>query len=314
MKHLDLFSGYGGFKLACEKYGIETIGFSEVDKYACAVLKYRFPSIKNYGDVTRVSAKELPDVDLITGGSPCQDLSTAGKRAGLDGARSGLFFHFVRLIRELGPRYFIWENVKGALSSNQGWDFARVQIEMVEAGYDLQWIVLNSKDYGVPQNRERIFVVGARKGCGQEILRLQEGTEATLGELTAGQSQGYRVYGPELAISLASQAGGVGAKTGLYMVNDLSRKHPMRYADHVGTLRTQNRGNGPGLACHKGVRKLTPLECERVMGIPDNWTQYGMFDGETKEISDTQRYKMCGNGVVPQCVYPLVEAIEEEIS
>ena len=170
MKHLDLFSGYGGFTIPASKYGIETINFSEIDKYATAVLEYRFPNIKNLGDITKIKPEDLPSIDIITGGSPCQDLSVAGKGAGLDGARSGLFFHFIRLIKEKQPTYFVWENVKGALSSSKGWDFATVQIEMEQAGYDVWWQVINAKDFSVPQNRERIFAIGIRKGSGREIL------------------------------------------------------------------------------------------------------------------------------------------------
>lgn len=164
MKHLDLFSGYGGFTIPATKYGIETIGFSEIDKYASSLLNYHYPNIKNYGDITKIKAEDLPTVDIITGGSPCQDLSVAGKGAGLNGERSGLFFHFIRLVKEKQPTYFVWENVKGALSSQGGWDFARVQIEMEQAGYDVWWQLINAKDFGVPQNRERIFAIGFRKG------------------------------------------------------------------------------------------------------------------------------------------------------
>ena len=169
LRHFDTFSGYGGFTISAQKLGWETVGFSEVDKYANAVLEYNF-NIKNYGDITKIKGEDLPDVDIITGGSPCQDLSVAGKGAGLDGGRSGLFFCFINLIKEKQPMYFVWENVKGALSSSRGWDFARVQIEMEQAGYDVYWQVLNAKDFGVPQNRERIFAIGIRKGSGREIL------------------------------------------------------------------------------------------------------------------------------------------------
>jgi len=200
MKHFDLFSGYGGFTLALqrvyeasitisrnrcsrpehggssqgllqggalstvEESSFTTIGFSEIDKYASAVLKYHWPNTKNYGDITSIDWSEVPDFDLLTGGSPCQDLSIAGKRAGLGGKRSGLFYEFMRAVKEKKPKYFIWENVKGALSSNNGRDFGSVVNEMAEAGYSLWWQVLNAKDFGVPQNRERIFVVGFRDG------------------------------------------------------------------------------------------------------------------------------------------------------
>lgn len=214
MKHLDLFSGYGGFTIPAQKYGIETINFSEIDKYATAVLKYRFPSIKNLGDITKIKPEDLPTVDIITGGSPCQDLSVAGKGAGLDGERSGLFFHFIRLIKEKQPTYFVWENVKGALSSQGGWDFARVQIEMEQAGYDVWWQVLNAKDFGVPQNRERVFAIGVRKGSGREILFEQRESRQNPKQIIEG-SQGSRVYDDTMAVSQKALGGGQGAKTGL---------------------------------------------------------------------------------------------------
>jgi DNA (cytosine-5)-methyltransferase 1 len=213
MKHFDLFSGYGGFTIALNNiYGISneveqrrcgqekdeletslplpssqsnerqsaaTIGFSEIDKYASAVLKYHWPNTKNYGDISKINWSEVPDFDLLTGGSPCQDLSIAGKRKGLEGARSGLFYEYLRAVKEKKPKYFIWENVKGALSSRSGWDFAAVINEMAEAGYSLWWQVLNAKDFGVPQNRERIFVVGFRDRPAPEVFFEREDGERT---------------------------------------------------------------------------------------------------------------------------------------
>jgi DNA-cytosine methyltransferase len=195
MKYFSLFSGVGGFELAINnvygdnrgllqgtttdnirevqpinqsrQVGATCVGFSEIDKYAISVYQYHYKNHKNYGDITTIDWKSVPDFDLVVGGSPCQDLSVAGKQKGLSGERSGLFFEFVRCLKEKQPTNFIWENVKGALSSSSGWDFARVQIEFSEAGYDCEWQVLNAKDFGVPQNRERIFVVGTRKDIGQ---------------------------------------------------------------------------------------------------------------------------------------------------
>jgi DNA (cytosine-5)-methyltransferase 1 len=170
MKHFDLFSGYGGFSIACERNGIETIGFSEIDKYASAVLKYHYPNITNYGDITKIDWQQVPDFDLLTGGSPCQDFSIAGKRRGLAGSRSSLAWEFIRGLRDKKPKYFIWENVKGVMSSRGGWDFGNILTAFSESGYSLWWQVLNAKDFGVPQNRERIFVVGFRDGSPREVF------------------------------------------------------------------------------------------------------------------------------------------------
>ena len=125
MKYFSLFTGAGGFEQGLPE-DWECIGFSEIDKYANAVLRYHYPNVINYGDITRIEWEKVPDFDLLVGGSPCQDLSLAGKRKGLEGKRSGLFFEYVKALERKKPDYFIWENVKGALSSNQGWDFAEV--------------------------------------------------------------------------------------------------------------------------------------------------------------------------------------------
>jgi DNA (cytosine-5)-methyltransferase 1 len=226
MKHFDLFSGYGGFTIALERAGIKTVGFSEIDKHASSILKYHWPKIKNHGDIAKIKTEELPNFDILTGGSPCQDLSIAGKRKGLAGERSGLFKEFIRILRAKKPKYFVWENVKGALSSEAGWDFAEVINQMAESGYNLWWQVLNAKDFGVPQNRERIFVVGFRKECSREIFfnkrdekkgnavyaigtKNRQGNGNYLREITKKASQGYRVYDTKgIATTIASQAGG----------------------------------------------------------------------------------------------------------
>ena len=404
MKHLDLFSGYGGFTIPARKYNIETIGFSEIDKYACSVLNYHYPNIKNYGDITKIKAEDLPTVDIITGGSPCQDLSVAGKGAGLNGERSGLFFHFINIIEKKQPMYFIWENVKGALSSSKGWDFARVQIEMEQAGYDVFWQVINAKDFGVPQNRERIFAIGIRKGSGREILFEQ--ISAGQNTKTNRKVKSARKFGssgsfhsPDEIVSTLTQSMGtggnnvpmtIGAKTGLYAV-DLCTQGPATFTENVRTIKarynagiTNRKGDNSGVivhnlqprspnrpsllknknaggsghlqredgvtytvdtGCTQGVavpvltpdrenkrqngrrfkedgdpsftitgqdrhgvfngmriRRLTPTECERLMGLEDGWTAKGIIDGKEVDISDTQRYKLCGNGVVVNCV------------
>ena len=175
MRYFSSFTGAGGFDLAVPK-DWECVGFSEIDKYANMVLKYRFPDVKNYGDVNAIKWEEIPDFEILFGGTPCQDLSLAGKRKGLAGERSGLFFKFVEALKAKKPKYFVWENVKGALSSNKGWDFAEVLNQFSEAGYSLWWQVLNAKHFGVPQNRERIFIVGFRDRSPSEVFFEPEGS------------------------------------------------------------------------------------------------------------------------------------------
>ena len=339
MNHLDLFSGYGGFTISAQKQGWDTVNFSEIDKYATAVLKYRFPDIKNLGDITKIKPEDLPVVDIITGGSPCQDLSVAGKGAGLDGGRSGLFFCFINLIKEKQPMYFVWENVKGALSSSKGWDFARVQIEMEQARYDVFWQVINAKDFGVPQNRERIFAIGIRKGSGREILFEQIGSSQdtkTQQQVSSTIHAGYYKQGGRdqqyvkkivdtghegtnifstdgIAPTQKALGGGQGAKTGLYAVGSFGKKDGFVEKEESPTISStyykgvQHNQGEPAVAIPNSkegmrIRRLTPVECERLMGLPDGWTSKGIIDGKEVDISDTQRYKMCGNGVVVNCV------------
>lgn len=312
MTHLDLFTGYGGFTISAEKLGWKTVGFSEIDPYAIRVLNLHYPDIKNYGDITKIKSEDLPTVDIITGGTPCQDMSVAGKHTGLNGKRSGLFFHFIRIVREKQPRYFIWENVKGALGSNRGWDFARVQIEMEQAGYDVQWQVVNAKNYGVPQNRERIFAIGIRRGYFRKILFEQRESRQNIKKIIDTGHDGTNIFSTEgIAPTQKAMGGGQGAKTGLYAVT-IEKHHGSlrRFISQTifGALTASYykgiRGAGrPAVLHNQRVRRLTPLECERLMGLEDEWTGVG--------ISDTQRYKLCGNGVVINCVDYILNLIDK---
>jgi len=204
----------------------------------------------------------------------------------------------MRAVREKRPKYFIWENVKGALSSNSGWDLCEVFNEMAEAGYSLWWQVLNAKDFGVPQNRERIFVVGFRDGSPREVF-FERGDDQPYLEQDTSQSE--RI----LKSPIRSQ----GDKPTIY--DDYNSK--MRTDDLTCSL-TTNCGakaerNGMKVVADNRIRRLTPTECERLMGLPDGWTSKGIIDGKEVEISDSQRYKLCGNGVVVNVVEEILRNI-----
>ncbi len=186
MRYFSLFSGVGGFELALRPH--ECVGMSEINTHASAVLRYRFSHTKNYGDITKINWPDVPDFDLLVGGSPCQDMSVAGKRAGLAGERSGLFFQYVKALKAKQPRHFIWENVKGCLSSNGGRDFANILLAFSEAGYSFSWQLLNARNFGVPQNRERVFVIGTRgKSVGEVFFEPGDAKKDT-GELSVSHS------------------------------------------------------------------------------------------------------------------------------
>ena len=185
MNHLDLFSGIGGFSLGLKLAGVEPkwIGYSDIDKYANQVFKRRFPNAKELGSIIDIRPDELPKIDLVTFGFPCQDLSIAGKRGGLKANRSSLFFKAIEIIRHKKPKYFVFENVKGLFSSNGGQDFLLILRAISDIGYDGQWQLLNTRWF-LPQNRERVYFVGHIRGesrpkvfpigeDGKEVKKLQ---------------------------------------------------------------------------------------------------------------------------------------------
>ena len=182
MKVVSLFAGVGGFDLAAQRAGFEIVGQVEIDKKCQEVLRRRFPEALLHDDVTTATqwAKEndlIGQVDIVCGGFPCQDVSVAGKRAGISGERSGLFYDAIQFAREVKAHTIILENVPGLLSSNEGRDFGVVISEMADAGYShIEWRVLDSQFFGVPQRRRRVFIIGSsRNPSGTPILIEREG-------------------------------------------------------------------------------------------------------------------------------------------
>jgi DNA (cytosine-5)-methyltransferase 1 len=181
---VSLFAGVGGFDLAMERNGVDVVANVEIDKQCQKVLAKHFPNAKQFSDITDVKGSDLiaagfkPSRGIITGGFPCQDLSVAGKRRGLAGERSGLFWEIARLIEETQTEWFILENVPGLLTSNKGRDFGVVIGTMADLGYSLAWRVFDAQHFGVPQRRRRVFIVGRRAGnplSAAEVLFKSEG-------------------------------------------------------------------------------------------------------------------------------------------
>lgn len=230
MKFVDFFAGIGGIRLGLEQAGHECVGFCEWDKYARTAYKAMYDTEGEWEshDVRATKPYDIPDADLWCFGFPCQDISVAGKQKGLqEGERSGLFYEIMRLLagrrKEDRPRWLLIENVKNLLSIGNGFDFARLLLEVGEYGYSLQWQVLNSKDFGVPQNRERVFIAGYLGNIrGREVfpLRPADGENpCELNETTQGVADAQRIYdGSGLARTLKGESGGQGGKTGLYAV------------------------------------------------------------------------------------------------
>lgn len=227
MKFIDFFSGIGGFHTGLEKAGMKCIGWCEFDKFAQASYRAMYDTDNLWfgDDVTKVKGKNLPKADLWTFGFPCQDVSIAGKQKGIkEGTRSGLFYEIMRLIDECEenkPKWLVCENVKNLLSIDGGGGFLTVISEMAERGYSIEWGVYNSKNYGVPQNRERVYIIGySGKECIGKLLPNPRENTTTLKQVVGG-SQGMRVYDPDgTSCTLSAQGGGMGAKTGLYTITE----------------------------------------------------------------------------------------------
>lgn len=265
---LDLCSGIGGFRLGLETAGHKCVGYCEFDKFARASYEAMYDTEGEWfaDDVTKLRPEDVPYADIWCFGFPCQDISIAGKQKGLSGKRSGIYYNIIDLVKGKEesdkPTYLLAENVKNLLSVNAGFDFATVLSEMDEAGYDTRWQVLNSKDFGVPQNRERVFLIANLRSRGRrKILPVTGENGGTLKEVIGGM-QGYRVYDPEgIAVTLGANGGGMGAKTGLYFFDKtLENPHVTEGARCLTSGYTA--GVTKGRACNSGVLEahavLTP--------------------------------------------------------
>ena len=369
MKLISLFDGIGGFPLAwCHVTGQAPADLqyqsSEIEPFPMAVVRQRFPNVEELGDVTGIQGDGLRSADdhIITFGSPCQDLSVAGRGAGLAGERSGLYHEAMRLVRDIRPRYFIWENVAGAFSSNNGDDFARVLQSIADIGdYEAVWTTLDAQWCGVPQRRRRIFLLGVRDGipagadifsfgrrstevCRSKVQLIRDsrsrnhptsgeagqGTAADAGGgFTAGSFGGYepgvgtlRSGGGDLgggsetlavtcgAYPLANpspldaEGGATSDKRQIVAAGSFYRKVNYGHYANDGTsaaLCESDYNNNTDLITHAApvapvIRRLTPVECLRLQGFPDDW-----FEG-VPGYSDTKAYRAVGNSVAIPCV------------
>ena len=263
-----MFAGIGGFRAGLTNAGgFECIGHSEIDKYADAsyrALHRPKESEVFYPDARAIEPNSMPDFDLLCGGFPCQSFSLAGKRRGFEDARGTLFFELARIAAAKRPRYLLFENVPGLLSHDKGKTFARILGTLCELGYIVEWMVLNSKDFGVPQSRRRVFIVGyLDERCAGQILPYREANPKTLVQI-AGKAQGSRIYeSTGIACTQTAGAGGMGGKTGLYFI-DMCKGAPniTKYARCVKARQnnglTNHKGESSGVLKLEACAVLTP--------------------------------------------------------
>lgn len=379
MNFIDLCAGIGGIRLGLEQAGHTCVGFCEFDKFALQSYKaiHNTEGEWEAHDITKVTDDEIRElsatrtIDIVCGGFPCQAFSIAGKRRGFADTRGTIFFEVARFISIIRPRYFICENVKGLLSHDKGRTFATILSTLSELGYYVEWQVLNSKGFGVPQNRERVFLIGHLGTTSGRAVFPVAGADGEnpckLQEITHGVADAYRVYDHNgLARTLKSEGGGLGAKTGLYTNSsnvvitgiDLTTNNPKqteiarciqarynkgystREAECTGVMISYvsppgkdgvsiiqrahgfNTGGEKGLAPavtansyhennllkqHIRIRKLTPRECWRLQGFPDEYFDRAKAAG----ISDTQLYKQAGNAVTVNVARVIGERLKE---
>ena len=165
IRYFSMFSGIGGFEYGLQqsKHDFKNVGYSEIDKYAVSIYEKHYPNHTNYGDATKINTEDLPNFDFLVGGFPCQSFSIAGRREGLNDTRGTLFFEIARILKDKEPKCFLLENVRNLLSHDKGNTFKTIIRVFSEIGYDVQWKVYNSRNHGVCQNRERIFIVGLHR-------------------------------------------------------------------------------------------------------------------------------------------------------
>lgn len=307
-KFIDLFAGIGGFRIALESFGAQCVYSNEWDRYAQETYQMNFGEIPD-GDITKINEKTIPDHDILCAGFPCQTFSISGRQQGFEDSRGALFFDVARIVKEKMPKVVFLENVKNFATHNGGNTLNVVKNTMLQLGYNFYYSILNSVDYGIPQNRERIYMIGFRKDIDDQTFAFpkpfklkkfvedflltndevrdliieredlvlndkaknNENYTKTLRVGTVGKGgQGERIYSPKgVAITLSAYGGGIFAKTGGYLINEKTRK-------------------------------LHPRECARIMGFPDSFKLNSNYN---------QAYKQLGNSVVIDVLQFITEQI-----
>jgi DNA (cytosine-5)-methyltransferase 1 len=308
VRYLSLFSGIGGFELgldmAGEELGIDfrCVGYSEIDKWALRTYERHFDH-RALGDVTQIEPAALPEYDLLVAGFPCQPFSAAGDRLGFDDARGTLFFDVARILQHSRPRHFILENVPGLLGHGFGQTFSTIIGVLTRLGYCVEWQVLDSQDHGIPQSRQRVFLVGHLGGLPQRPV------------FPIGDNVGRKVDGDPKRSRYGDRVfDGAVEDTGMMaLVRSRQREGVVWTARSTVTVIDAHYGSGPGYAGNRTqagrvdggvlrIRQLTPLEAERCQGLPDNWTE-----GHSR----TQRFRQTGNSVVPKVVSSIILRLYE---
>ena len=387
MKFLSVCSGIEAVSVATANLGWEAVGFSEIEPLPCSVLAERFPHVPNFGNMENFDEWNVPEFDILAGGTPCQSFSIAGLRGGLQDERGNLALVYCRILQKFRPKWFLWENVPGVLSSAGGRDFGSILGAMVELGYGVAYRILDAQYFGVPQRRRRVFIVGCLGdwASAAEVLfepnclrgdttpsrKPKQEVAGTLGARTCrsvgtqdaevGHLVAYDLLGRP-ATEVAKQtdihtplrarvpgqvenstvtviastgdrahclnAGGMGRQDYetetmvVYNVHGANSSamtskgiaevaFPTKVSRSVDTtgLYASNQGGTVAVGPTTGVRRLTPVECERLQGFPDNWT---LVNHRSKPAADGPRYKAIGNSMAVPVIRWICKRIQEK--
>jgi DNA (cytosine-5)-methyltransferase 1 len=311
MRYLSVCSGIEAASVAWEPLGWTPVAFSEIEKFPSEVLAHRFPNVPNLGDMRRYKEWDIArgSIDLLVGGTPCQAFSIAGLRKGLDDPRGNLTFTFIAMVEHFKPKWVVWENVPGVLSSSGGRDFGSFLGALGNIGYGFAYRVLDAQYFGVPQRRRRVFVVAHSSGDSRRAAEVLFESESLRGDFTKGRK--------------TKQDSAKYLTTGTDCTCDPNTKPliPVMYENHSSdsritgpvdlspTVRARwgtGGGNTPLVQQHgMVVRRLTPTECERLQGFPDGWTDIHL------ETPDGPRYKALGNSMAVPVMRWIGERINE---
>ena len=303
MTYLSVCSGIEAASVAWEPLGFKPIGFAEIEPFPCELLKQKYPAVKNYGDITQYEKWNIGQFDILAGGTPCQSFSIAGKRGGTADERGALMYAYLGIVEAYRPRWIIWENVPGVLSSNSGYDFTSFLAGVEECGYGWAYRVLDAQYFGVPQRRRRVFVVGHidnRTDLAAEVLFEPQGV---CGNIAAGSE------------TQKETTAFIGKGVNYFRRGGNFKYHKDKKA---ATLRNSAASDCFDLVLareKKYIRRLTPLECERLQGFPDNYTQIEWRGKPAEQCPDSLRYKAIGNSMavpVMRWIGERIKRIEEK--
>ena len=294
LKVNSFFAGIGGFDIGFEHVGFKTGFLCEINPYCQSVLKTHWPKVQMLSDIAQIDAKSIPDADVWCGGFPCQDISVARgalERKGLAGSRSGLFYQYANLIEQKKPKVVVIENVEGLFNSNKGRDFGTILQRLTGLGYAVAWRLFNSRYFGVPQSRARVYIC-CWKNSPYHAMRVMFENRMTPKPQNERMDFITESNPPKVFPKVPTVAYCLAATSGRHTGTDWSRTY---------------------VSCSDGVRRMTPKEYERLQGFPDLWTIPKGCDADNDDV-DTLRYTALGNAVSVPVVEWVAKRIKRELS